>query len=154
MRPGLRAVFVGINPTPVSVQRRHYYQGRHGRTFWRRLQESGLAADLPAGHEDERAYALGFGFADVVRRPTRRSDELSGQELREGVPKLVDRLLVLGEPRPLVVFLYKTAESMAAAALQEAGFPTFRLPGPCASREKVTASPLELTKVLAQIKAA
>ena len=40
-------LFVGLNPSPVSVQAGHYHQGRLGRTFWRRLM---LAQVLPAGH--------------------------------------------------------------------------------------------------------
>ena len=31
--PGLRAVFVGLNPSPVSVAQGHYYQGRLGKRF-------------------------------------------------------------------------------------------------------------------------
>ena len=34
LRPGLRAVFVGLNPSPVSVAAGHYYQGKLGRRFW------------------------------------------------------------------------------------------------------------------------
>jgi hypothetical protein len=35
MRPGLRAVCVGINPSPVSVAAGHYYQARLGQAFFR-----------------------------------------------------------------------------------------------------------------------
>ena len=38
-------LFVGLNPSPVSVTAGHYHQGRLGRTFWRRLM---LAGVLPA----------------------------------------------------------------------------------------------------------
>ena len=30
-----RLLFVGLNPSPVSVEAGHYHQGRLGRTFWR-----------------------------------------------------------------------------------------------------------------------
>ena len=33
LRPGLQAVVVGINPSPVSVAAGHYYQGRSGQRF-------------------------------------------------------------------------------------------------------------------------
>ena len=75
-------------------------------------------------------------FRDVEGRLTAR--ELS---------KLVGRLLVLGEPRPLVVCVYKMAKAMAAA-LHEAGFRTFHRPGPYATREEVAAKMPELSKVL------
>ena len=53
-RDGL--LFVGLNPSPVSVEAGHYHQGRLGRTFWRRLM---LARILPAGdpHRDRRRGA-------------------------------------------------------------------------------------------------
>lgn len=46
LRPGLKAVTVGINPAPVSVAAGHYYQGSAGQTFYRRLTVVGL---LPPG---------------------------------------------------------------------------------------------------------
>ncbi|HEX7223850.1 MAG TPA: hypothetical protein VF231_11400, partial [Candidatus Limnocylindrales bacterium] len=32
-----RLLFVGLNPSPVSVEAGHYHQGRLGRSFWNRL---------------------------------------------------------------------------------------------------------------------
>ena len=32
-----RLLFVGLNPSPVSVEAGHYFQGRLGRLFWQRL---------------------------------------------------------------------------------------------------------------------
>ena len=149
LRPGLRAVFVGINPSPKSVQRGHYYQGIHGKRFWRRLLDYGLAADLPDGREDDEAFAQGFGFADLVRRPTPSAKKLSRQEIRDGVPNLVDRLSALGDPRPLVVFVYKKAEQAADGALHQARFRTYRMPGPYAKTEDVKREMLTLAKDLA-----
>jgi hypothetical protein len=37
LRPGLYAVVVGINPSPVSVAAGHYYQGQIGQRFFKRL---------------------------------------------------------------------------------------------------------------------
>ena len=81
LRPDLRAVFVGINPAPVSVAAGHFYQGRLGKRFWTRLQRYGLLSDLPPDREDEAAFVQGFGFADLVRRPTASAKELSANEL-------------------------------------------------------------------------
>ncbi|MEO6207502.1 MAG: hypothetical protein ABIP77_06075, partial [Candidatus Limnocylindrales bacterium] len=39
LRDGL--LFIGLNPSPVSVEAGHYHQGRLGRTFWRRLMLAG-----------------------------------------------------------------------------------------------------------------
>src|SRR6185295_7845734 len=40
LRDGL--LFIGLNPSPVSVEAGHYHQGRLGRTFWRRLMLAGV----------------------------------------------------------------------------------------------------------------
>ncbi len=54
LRPGLRAVCVGINPSPVSVEAGHYYQGRLGQVFFARLREAGV---LPVRQLAERFEA-------------------------------------------------------------------------------------------------
>ena len=77
LQPGLRAVFVGINPTPTSVESGHYYQGRHGQMLWKRLRDSGIVPSVEKGREDESAFQQGFGFADMVRRPSASQEELS-----------------------------------------------------------------------------
>ena len=144
LRPGLRAVFIGINPAPVSVEKGHYYQGNLGKRLWQRLQEYGFATALPAGTEDEVAFAQGFGFADVVRRPSRSSEDLSQQEILNGMPTLVERLVGLGEPRPAIVFVFKKAADAAEGRLRDTGFKTFRLPGPYARKEDVKKKMLSL----------
>ncbi|MBV8564647.1 MAG: hypothetical protein JO273_04225 [Methylobacteriaceae bacterium] len=52
LRPGLKAVFVGINPSRVSVDAGHYYQGKLGRRFWDRLQQYRITTTLPKRGED------------------------------------------------------------------------------------------------------
>src|SRR5258706_15405434 len=43
-----RILFVGLNPSPVSVEAGHYFQGRLGQLFWRRLITAEI---LPADTE-------------------------------------------------------------------------------------------------------
>ena len=69
LQPGLRAVVVGINPAPTSVAAGHYYHGASGQTFFARLVRIRLLPD-GEGFEDDRAFAAGIGFTDVVKRPT------------------------------------------------------------------------------------
>ena len=149
LRPGLRAVFVGINPAPDSVRAGHYYQGQLGRRFWQRLKDHGIAGRLPPGREDETAFAAGLGFADVVRQPTRRAEDLPPSLLRAGVSPLVDRLVALGKPRPIIVFTFKKAESAAGDALRAAGFLTYRMPGPYAATADAGRAMRALATVLA-----
>ena len=150
LRPGLRAVFVGINPAPPSVLAEHYYQGSLGRRFWQRLKDHRIAVDLPPGCEDEAAFAQGFGFADVVRQPTRSAADLSPSQLCAGVPLLVDRLAALGKPRPIIVFVFKKAETAAGDALRAAGFRTYRMPAPYAATANVRPAMRALAKVLSR----
>ncbi|MEX2184689.1 MAG: uracil-DNA glycosylase family protein [Chloroflexota bacterium] len=146
LRGGL--LFVGLNPSPVSVEAGHYHQGRLGRTFWRRLMLAGI---LPAGTAvetaDEALVAAGHGITDLLKVPTPR-DEASDAQLTAGVGPLWQKIAIW---RPAaVVFIYKRAASIAAGrALQEpwgqlagvalSGRPCFLMPAPYAPTEQVDA---------------
>jgi TDG/mug DNA glycosylase family protein len=132
--PSLQAVFVGFNPSPVSVAEGHYYQGPHGRTLWSRLARYGILPNAPKGMEDEYAFHLGFGFADLVRRPTASIKHMSPGELRDAVDSLVERLSVYG--KPLVVFTYVGPCKVAGPALERAGHRVLRTPSPYEPRLK------------------
>lgn len=152
LRPGLRAVTVGINPTPRSVAAGHYYQGNNGQAFFKRLALVGLLPDGP-GSQDDRAFAAGVGFTDVVKRPTVRADELRPGELAHGRSLLEPKLDALGIP--LVVFTFKGAATAVLGPFDGygllspvrvlAGSRVFVMPGPYerADRVRQTLSVLE-----------
>lgn len=141
-----RLLFVGLNPSPVSVEAGHYHQGRLGRTFWRRLMTATL---LPAGTRvetaDDTLMAAGHGITDLLKRPTAR-DEATDADLTGGVGPLWQKVAIW---RPAaVVFIYKRGASISAGRpLQEswgqlpgvalAGRPCFLMPGPYAPIEQV-----------------
>lgn len=106
LRTGLQGTVVGINPSPVSVAAGHYYQGQLGLRFFDALSTAGLLPPGP-GFEDDRAYAAGLGFTDVVQRPTARETGLRPRELAHGRSLLEARLVEHAIPK--VVFTYKTA---------------------------------------------
>ena len=89
LRPGLRAVCVGINPSPRSVELGHYYQGRLGRKFFARLRTAGVLSEATVGCEDDAAFASGIGFTDIVKRPTARAKELWKRDFDHGRPQLL-----------------------------------------------------------------
>ncbi len=143
-RDGL--LFVGLNPSPVSVEAGHYHQGRLGQRFWRRLMQAGIipsATDLAAA--DDALVVAGHGITDLLKRPTAR-DEASETELREGVGPLWQKIALW---RPgAVVFIYKRAAEIAAGrpldtpwgqlpGVALAGRPCFLMPGPYATTEQV-----------------
>ncbi len=141
-----RLLFVGLNPSPVSVQAGHYHQGTLGRTFWRRLMQAGvLPADAAIETADDALAAAGHGITDLIKRPTPR-DKASDAMLTEGVGPLWQKIALW---RPgAVVFIYKRAAEIAAGrSLGEpwgqlvgvalAGRPCFLMPGPYAPTEQV-----------------
>jgi double-stranded uracil-DNA glycosylase len=141
-----RLLFVGLNPSPVSVEAGHYHQGRLGRTFWRRLMLAGI---LPPGtaveSADDSLVAAGHGITDLLKRPTKR-DEASDAELTSGVGPLWQKIAIW---RPAaVVYIYKRAASISAGrpltepwgqlvGVAMAGRPCFLMPGPYAPTEEV-----------------
>jgi len=80
-----RLLFVGLNPSPVSVEAGHYFQGRLGQLFWRRLMTAAiLPADTPIASADDALVAAGHGVTDLLKIPSPR-DEASDAILRSGV---------------------------------------------------------------------
>jgi double-stranded uracil-DNA glycosylase len=141
-----RLLFVGLNPSPVSVDAGHYHQGKLGRTFWRRLM---LAQVLPAGTPietaDDALLGQGHGITDLIKRPTAR-DEATDADLTGGVGPLWQKIALW---RPAAVwFIYKRAATIAAGreltaswghleGVALAGRPCFLMPGPYAPTEQV-----------------
>jgi TDG/mug DNA glycosylase family protein len=143
--PG-RLLFVGLNPSPVSVAVGHYHQGRLGRAFWRRLV---TATILPPGTDidaaDDALVGLGHGITDLLKLPSPR-DDADDATLRAGVGPLWQKVAVW---RPAaVVFVYKrAAEACAGRRIPEpwghvegmalAARPCFLMPSPYATPEEV-----------------
>jgi TDG/mug DNA glycosylase family protein len=141
-----RLLFVGLNPSPVSVAAGHYHQGRLGQSFWRRLIAAGI---LPKGTAiemaDDALMAAGHGITDLLKLPSAR-DTASDADLTAGVGALWQKIAIW---RPAaIVFVYKRAASIAAGrplaekwgqltGVALAGRPCFLMPGPYAPREEV-----------------
>ncbi|MGH2703338.1 MAG: uracil-DNA glycosylase family protein [Actinomycetota bacterium] len=131
-----RAVCVGINPAPPSVAAGHYFQGRQGQRFYARLRQAGLIRPTGSGFEDDDAVAAGIGFTDVVKRPTARSDDVPGSEMRYGVELLRARLEAVRAP--VLLFPFKRAAVAVVGTLDGngwldrtfAGADLFVMPGP------------------------
>lgn len=103
--PGLRLLFVGINPGLWTAAVRTHF-AHPGNRFYPALRAAGIIEreiDRGAGMTDaDRAHlvARGIGITNLVRRATARADELSRQELREGSERLLG---FVAEHRPAVV---------------------------------------------------
>jgi TDG/mug DNA glycosylase family protein len=143
-----RLLFVGLNPSPVSVQAGHYHQGRLGRAFWSRLIKATiLPADTALATADDALVAAGHGITDLIKEPTAR-DEASDARLRFGVGPLWQKVAIW---RPAaVVFVYKRAAEITAgrrldetwgqlAGVALSGRPCFLMPGPYAPAKEIDA---------------
>jgi double-stranded uracil-DNA glycosylase len=143
-----RLLFVGLNPSPVSVAAGHYFQGRLGRTFWKRLIRSEiLPPDTDIDTADDALVAAGHGVTDLHKRPSPR-DDASDATLRAGVGLLWQKV-ALWRPAAVVFVWKRVAETAAGRRLAEpwgqlegvalGGRPCFLMPGPYAPTEEVDA---------------
>jgi TDG/mug DNA glycosylase family protein len=141
-----RLLFVGLNPSPVSVTAGHYHQGRLGQRFWRRLGRAGIVPpDIAIEAADDGLVAAGHGITDLLKHPSPR-DTATDAELTAGVGPLWQKIALW---RPgAVVFIYKRAASISAGRdLQQSwgqlngvamgGRPCCLMPGPYAPTEQV-----------------
>jgi TDG/mug DNA glycosylase family protein len=143
-----RLLFVGLNPSPVSVAAGHYHQGGLGRRFWQRLVTARiLPPDTDLDTADDALIAAGHGITDLIKRPSPQ-DEAPDSELRAGVGVLWQKV-ALWRPAA-VVFVYKRAAEIAAGrpltepwgqikGVALAGRPCFLMPGPYAPTKEVDA---------------
>lgn len=89
--PGLRVIFIGFNPSLTSYERGFNYAGRNNR-FYRILYEAGLTDRLYRPEESPALLELGYGFTNIVSRPTKRAEEIRPEEYREGRDVLREKL--------------------------------------------------------------
>jgi len=114
--PGLRLLFVGINPGLWTVATQSHF-GRRGNRFYPALFRAGVidhVIDASAGFvPDDLAHLIdrGIGITSLVPRATARADELDTNELAAGARALTARVEQL-EP-PVVAMLGITAYRVA-----------------------------------------
>ena len=99
--PGLKVLFVGINPGLWSGATGHHF-ARPGNRFWPVLHLSGFTPRRLLPEEQGELLSYGLGITNVVARPTARADELSAEEYREGGRILAAKVREL-RPRWLAV---------------------------------------------------
>ena len=91
LRPGLRVLFVGINPSLYSAAVGHHF-ARPGNRFWPALYAAGLTPRRLTPWDERELLALGLGVTNVVARATASADELSADELRAGAAVLARKV--------------------------------------------------------------
>jgi TDG/mug DNA glycosylase family protein len=138
IRPGVRVLFVGINPGVRSALTGHHFAGYSNR-FWKLLYDARLVPDPISWADDVRLPEWGFGITNLVPRPTPGIDTLERHEYEAGRVTLRRKILRL---RPAVVALigvtvframYPTRRDAVALGLQAeriGGSALFVLPNP------------------------
>lgn len=120
--PGLKLLFVGINPGLWTAATQTHF-AHPGNRFYPALRRAGIidrVIDQARGFtDDDRQYLIdrGIGNTNLVNRATARADELTADELRAGALRLVG---VVARHRPRVVAVagitaYRTAFGRRAA---------------------------------------
>lgn len=134
--PGLRVLFVGINPSLRSAEVGHHF-ARPGNRFWPTLHAAGFTPRQLVPQEDRLLPSFGLGVTNIAWRPTRAAAELTRTELREGASAL-EATVRAWAPRLVAmvgVVAYRAAfqRPKAAMGLQTeaiGGRPVWILPNP------------------------
>ncbi len=92
IRPGVRVLFVGINPGVRSAATGHHFAGYSNR-FWKLLHQSRLVPDELTFEDDERLPEWQFGLTNIVARPTSGIDSLRAEEYAAGRVALRRKIL-------------------------------------------------------------
>ena len=121
--PGLRLLFVGINPSLWTAAVGAHF-ARPGNRFWPALAAAGITAgvgDCSAGMSAEDDAAMserGVGITNVAARATARADELRRDELRAGGVRTVARVAELRPRLGAVLGVSAYRQAFDARALQ------------------------------------
>jgi TDG/mug DNA glycosylase family protein len=122
--PGLKLLFVGINPGLWTAATGAHF-ARPGNRFYPALAEAGItdyrihAGDGMRAQDLRHLVKRGVGITNIVARATARADEVTAAELRLGAAHLEERV---GDWRPTVVAIagvtaYRHAFGKPKAAL-------------------------------------
>lgn len=91
LRPGLKVLFVGFNPSIYSGQQGHHFASPNNR-FWKILYESGLTSRQYSSVEDAKLLELDYGLTNLVARPTRAAADISSAEYAAGRELLLPKI--------------------------------------------------------------
>ena len=84
IEPGVKVLFVGINPGLRSDAIGHHFAGYSNR-FWKLLFDAGLAPERIGTEQDDRLLEWGLGITNLVPRATAGIDTLRPKEYAAGL---------------------------------------------------------------------
>src|SRR5437764_1504997 len=83
----LGVLFVGINPGLYSGAVGHHF-ARPGNRFWKSLHRAGFTEEVLSPFHERRLLERGIGITNLVTRSTANADEITVEELREGLRRV------------------------------------------------------------------
>ncbi|MCJ8006456.1 G/U mismatch-specific DNA glycosylase [Lederbergia wuyishanensis] len=87
IKENLDVLFVGFNPSIRSSETGHHFANPTNR-FWSILYKAKITDRKYLPTEDEKLLDLGYGFTNIVARPTKNAQEISSDEYRIGRDEL------------------------------------------------------------------
>jgi TDG/mug DNA glycosylase family protein len=91
IRPGVRVLFVGINPGVRSALTGHHFAGFSNR-FWKLLYDSRLVPEPITFEDDDRLPEFGYGITNIVSRPSPGIDTLTPDDYTRGARALMNKI--------------------------------------------------------------
>jgi TDG/mug DNA glycosylase family protein len=101
IEPGVKILFVGINPGVRSAQTGHHFAGYSNR-FWKLLYDSRLVPEPLTYVDDDRLPAFGYGITNIVARATPGINDLRAEEYQRGARRLLEKITTF---QPAIVAL-------------------------------------------------
>jgi double-stranded uracil-DNA glycosylase len=89
--PGLKVLFVGINPGLYSAATGHHF-ARPGNRFWPTLHLAGFTPRQLHPSEQAELLESGYGITNLVNRGTASADELAPAEFVQGRRRLAAKV--------------------------------------------------------------
>lgn len=89
--PGLKVLFVGINPGLYSAATGHHF-ARPGNRFWPALHRAGFSPRLLHPSQQQELLDYGYGITNLVNRGTATADELAPGEFVQGRRRLAAKV--------------------------------------------------------------
>ena len=89
--PGLKVLFVGINPGLYSAATGHHF-ARPGNRFWPALHAAGFTSRLLQPSEQKELLQGGYGITNLVNRGTATAEELDPLEFVAGRKRLAAKV--------------------------------------------------------------
>jgi mismatch-specific thymine-DNA glycosylase len=101
----MKILFIAKTPTPISVEKGHYFQGHQGKMFWNKLIDYNILSVKSGTFEDENLLDHQYGITDIAKVPRSFGNEPSKKEYQEGLERI--EKLTDDYKAEILVFVYK-----------------------------------------------